>query len=168
MADEAQRCEDDHEAALATPEGRPVLVDLLLSRGLASLGQGDAAGARGAFARAVATDPETRLDPNLFPPAAAAGFADARSAALSAPRAETVIRTAPAGSLVTVDGVPLGPSPARALLLPTEHVVRADLPGYRPKVVREDLLAMGAVLTLEPLVGEAAREHASAWLADLG
>src|SRR5262245_45800450 len=46
MAAASQTCESDHAAALATREGRPVLVDLLLSRGLAALGQSDADGAR--------------------------------------------------------------------------------------------------------------------------
>jgi PEGA domain-containing protein len=164
MAAEAERCETDHADALATREGRPVLVDLLLSRGLASLGLGDAAAARAAFARAVAIDPDARLDAGLFPPAAAIAFAEARSAALSAPRAEAVVRTEPAGAIVTVDGATLGPSPATALLLPTDHLVRADLPGYRPKVVCVDPLGMGAVVTLEALSGDEARAHASAWL----
>ncbi len=165
MATDAARCEAEHAAALATPEGRPVLVDLLLARGLAAHGHGDEPAARAAFARAVATDPDARLDANLFPPGTTVAFAEARRTVESSPRAEVVIRTDPAGAAVTVDGRRLGPSPVAVLLHPTDHLVRADLPGHRPLVAQLDLLGMGTVFALDALDGSEAQDDAASWLA---
>lgn len=69
----------------------------------------------------------------LFVVALASCEASAPAAPVAGPNAiEIVVRTEPSGATVVVDGVGVGPSPAKVKLNPGPHRLRASMSGYYP------------------------------------
>ncbi len=117
-------------AYLGSGELPEALVALGVARGL----EGDEAGARDAFRRALVLRPTLTYDTRRHPPALAPLFGKAHTALRRARKGGLAI-VAPDDADVFVDGAP-ATGPTQDGLLPGEHFVVAVVPGHLPAVAR--------------------------------
>ncbi len=119
------------ELAYLGPRELPeALVALGVARGL----EGDEAGARDTFRRALVLRPTLAYDEQRHPPALAPLYAKALAALRRARKGGLVI-VAPDDADVFVDGAP-ATGPTQDGLLPGEHLLVAVVPGHLPAVAR--------------------------------
>jgi len=137
-----------HAAAADTVEllvrdDRALAVELLHWAAACSLLAGDRDVARDDLRRALVIAPHAR-PPGLFPPEVEAFFEEVRAAAVVATPAVFVVRSAPAGARVEIDGRDEGATPVTVRLAPGLHALRVERLGYRPWVgpLRVEGLAM--------------------------
>ncbi len=92
---------------------------------------GDMAGAKDAFVRAVVADPSASPDAALFSQEVQKAYEEARAEAAARPAGTLVVESQPAGAQVLVRGQELGRTPLRGAEVPAgEHPVVLQLPGY--------------------------------------
>ncbi|MEZ4409621.1 MAG: PEGA domain-containing protein [Polyangiales bacterium] len=112
-------------------EDRALAVELQLWAGACAALASDGAGARQAFLRALAYQPEATLPPGVFPPEVERAFDEVRRGVVLAGATARTVRTVPAGARVEVDGRPEGRTPVTLRLTPGVHHLRLERTGYR-------------------------------------
>ncbi|MBN1208871.1 MAG: PEGA domain-containing protein [Myxococcaceae bacterium] len=101
--------------------------------GASQLLNGDKEGAKSSFLRALAADPGTRPDQELFAPEAHTAFTDAQQEFSELRPGTLVIASKPSGARVTVRGEDVGVTPLQGVPIhPGRHPVIISLPGYVP------------------------------------
>lgn len=141
-------------------EAKPArLSEVLTFLGATLLMQGDKAGAKVAFIRALLLNSEAQPTSELFGPDVADAFTAARLNVSNLPKGKLSIDSVPSGAAVTLDGEPLGFSPTAEQELPIgRHHIILTRPGYVPFGAFPDIVAAKPTEVhplLEPLPGYA-------------
>lgn len=112
---------------------RALAVEMLHWAAACALLAGDRDAARVDLRRALLLAPQAR-PPGVFPPEVDALFEEVRATAVVETPAVFVVRSAPAGARVEIDGRDEGVTPVTVRLVPGRHALRLERLGYRPWV----------------------------------
>ncbi len=123
------------EPKVQTREDVELLHRALLFRAMNELALGNADRATEAMRATIALRPDAVLDEGLFPPDVRELHASTLAGLRAEPPEAVAVRTTPPAALVSIDGVPLGPSPVSLNALPGRHFVRVEALGHEPRVL---------------------------------
>jgi len=134
----------DAEALVALPGGAELYADAALRLGAVLLHR-RIADAPAVLALAIALDPARPITLAEFSPDVVEAVDAVRAAPAALQRVH--LATVPAGAMISIDGVALGPSPLDAQVTRGQHLVVARAPGFRAAV--QGVLAEGGPAAVE-------------------